>query len=152
MKNVEVATNPSAKDDPEGTAGIINIVLNQEAELGLSGGVSAGTSSTGQVNANGNIGKQQGKLTVFMSGSVYHDRRETSGTISRTNLVIPVPAFTETSLDGKQAPLSGGGNRSLRVPVHRRATSLSLDGFLYGGRYRRRQLVGLHRSRRQRAR
>ena len=41
VKNVEVATNPSAKDDPEGTAGIINIVLNQEAELGLSGGVSA---------------------------------------------------------------------------------------------------------------
>ena len=41
VKNVEVATNPSAKDDPEGTAGIINIVLNQEAELGLSGGLSA---------------------------------------------------------------------------------------------------------------
>ena len=39
VKNVEVATNPSAKDDPEGTAGIINIVLNQEAELGLSGGI-----------------------------------------------------------------------------------------------------------------
>src|SRR5262249_6982675 len=102
VKNIEVATNPSAKDDPEGTAGIINIVLNQEAQLGLSGGVNAGTASTGMVNASGNVGKQQGKLTVFASGNIYRDQRSTSGTISRTNLVIPVPAFTETRLAGTQ--------------------------------------------------
>lgn len=134
VKNVEVATNPSAKDDPEGTAGIINIVLNQQAELGLSGGLSAGTSSTGQTNANGNIGKQQGKLTVFLSGSTYHDHRATSGTISRTNLVVPVPVYTETILDGRQAPLSGGGTVRTEYRFTDR-NSLSLDGFLYGGRY-----------------
>jgi outer membrane receptor protein involved in Fe transport len=134
VKNVEVATNPSAKDDPEGTAGIINIVLNQQAELGLSGGLTAGTASTGQTNANGNIGKQQGKLTVFVSGSMYHDHRATSGTISRTNLVIPVPAYTETSLDGRQAPLSGGGTLRTEYRFTDRNT-LSLDGFLYGGQY-----------------
>ena len=114
VKNVEVATNPSAKDDPEGTAGIINIVLNQQAELGLSGGLSAGTASTGQVNANGNIGKQQGKLTMFLSGSIYHDRRATSGTISRTNLVVPVPAFTETNLAGQ--PIADVGRRHTYEP------------------------------------
>jgi len=134
VKNVEVATNPSAKDDPEGTAGIINIVLNQEAELGLSGGLSAGTASTGAVNVSGNIGKQQGKLTMFLSGSVYHDQRTTSGTISRTNLVLPVPAFTETNLVGNQTPLSGGGTIRTEYRFTPR-TTLSLDGFLYGGRY-----------------
>jgi outer membrane receptor protein involved in Fe transport len=134
VKNVEVATNPSAKDDPEGTAGIINIVLNQEAELGLSGGVSGGTASTGQVNVNGNVGKQQGKLTVFMSGSVYRDHRDMDGTISRTNLVIPVPASTKTNLDGTQSPLSGGGTVRTEYRFTPRNT-LSLDGFLYGGRY-----------------
>ena len=134
VKNVEVATNPSAKDDPEGTAGIINIQLNQEAELGLSGGLSAGTSSTGQTNANGNIGKQQGKLTMFLSGSMFHDHRETSGLISRTNLVIPIPVYTETNLDGKQAPLSGGGTLRSEYRFTDRNT-LSIDGFLYSGRY-----------------
>jgi ferric enterobactin receptor len=134
VKNVEVATNPSAKDDPEGTAGIINIVLNQQAELGLSGGLLLGTASTGQVNANGNIGKQQGKLTVFLSGSVYHDWRATSGTISRTNLVIPVPVYTETRLEGRQMPLSGGGTVRTEYRFTERNT-LSLDGFLYGGRF-----------------
>ena len=134
VKNVEVATNPSAKDDPEGTAGIINIVLNQQAELGLSGGLSAGTASNRQTNANGNIGKQQGKLTVFLSGSMYRDHRATSGTISRTNLVVPVPVYTETSLEGRQLPLSGGGTARSEYRFTDR-TTLSLDAFFYGGHY-----------------
>jgi ferric enterobactin receptor len=134
VKTVEVATNPSAKDDPEGTAGIINIVLNQEAELGLSGGLSAGTASTGQMNAYGNVGKQQGKLTMFVSANVYHDRRETSGTISRTNLVVPVPVYSETILQGKQTPMSGGGNVRSEYRFTPR-NSLSFDGFVYGGQF-----------------
>lgn len=134
VKNVEVATNPSAKDDPEGTAGIINIVLNQEAQLGLSGGLSAGTASTGMVNASGNVGKQQGKLTVFSSGNIYQDRRATSGTISRTNLVIPVPASTETNLSGKQSPVSGGGTLRTEYRFTQRNT-LSFDSFVYNGRF-----------------
>ena len=134
VKNVEVATNPSAKDDPEGTAGIINIVLNQDAQLGLSGGVSAGTASTGQMNASGNLGTQRGRLTVFASGSVYHDQRATSGSISRTNLMVPVPAFTEARLEGNQAPLSGGGTLRSEYRFTNR-NILSFDSFLYGGRF-----------------
>lgn len=134
VKNVEVATNPSAKDDPEGTAGIINITLNQEAELGLSGGVNAGTSSTGQVNTSGNIGKQQGKFTGFVSGSLYRDNRDMSGTISRQNLVIPVPVFVETSLVGKQHPFSGGGTVRTEYRLNQ-ADAFTFDSYLYGGRF-----------------
>jgi hypothetical protein len=134
VKNVEVATNPSAKDDPEGTAGIVNIVLNQEAELGLSGGVSAGTSSTGQANISGNVGKQQGNLTVFLSANFNRDQRKTYGTISRENLVVPVPVYVETALNGKQHPLSGGGTLRSEYKFNDR-DALSFDGFLFGGRF-----------------
>lgn len=134
VKNIEVATNPSAKDDPEGTAGIINIVLNQEAELGLSGGLSAGTSSTGTMNSSGNIGAQRGKLTVFGSGSIYADRRATSGEISRTYLTIPIPAFTQTALAGHQSPVSGGGSFRSEFRFTPR-TSLSFDSYMFGGRF-----------------
>jgi outer membrane receptor protein involved in Fe transport len=134
VKNIEVATNPSAKDDPEGTAGIINIILNQEAQLGLSGGLMAGTSSSGMVNGNGNVGKQQGKLTLFASGNVYQDRRSTSGIISRTNLVAPTPAFTDAQLEGHQSPLSGGGNLRSEYRFTER-NSLSFDSFIYAGHF-----------------
>src|SRR5687768_10166652 len=67
VARVEVSTNPSGKNDPEATAGIINISLNQEATLGLSGGLTAGTGTTGMVNLSGNIGRQAGPLTLFLT-------------------------------------------------------------------------------------
>lgn len=41
IATIEIITNPSAKHDPEGTAGIINIILNQERRSGFSGVVNA---------------------------------------------------------------------------------------------------------------
>ena len=37
IETIEIITNPSAKYDPEGTAGIVNIKLKKEKNLGLSG-------------------------------------------------------------------------------------------------------------------
>lgn len=44
IEAVEVITNPSAKFNPEGTAGIINLVLKEDRKPGYYGSVSAGTS------------------------------------------------------------------------------------------------------------
>ena len=134
VKTVEVATNPSAKDDPEGTAGILNIILKQEVELGLSGGVNAGTSSTGQLNLSGNIGKQQGRFTGFLSLSMFRDNRRTSGTISRTNLVVLDPALVETALSGRQRPLGGGA--TVRTEYRLNETdAFTFDSYFWGGEF-----------------
>ena len=42
IESIEVMTNPSAKFNPEGTAGIINIVLKKNRKAGYYGSVSAG--------------------------------------------------------------------------------------------------------------
>ncbi len=134
VKTVEVATNPSAKDDPEGTAGILNIILQQEVELGLSGGVNAGTASTGQVSLSGNVGKQQGKFTGFISANMYRDNRQTSGTISRTNLAVPIPMFVETSQAGRQHPLSGGMTLRTEYRMNER-DALTFDSYFFTGNF-----------------
>jgi len=132
IKSVEVAANPSAKDDPEGTAGIINLVLNQEAELGLSGGVNLSTGSTGQVGGGGNVGKQQGNFTAFLSGNLFSDRRLTEGTIARENLAVTTPHYVDTDLDGTARFLSGGGNLRTEYRFSNKNT-LTLDSYFFAG-------------------
>ncbi len=83
VERVEVIPNPSAKYDPEGMAGILNIVLKQNTDLGTSGGVMLGVGSSNRVgdgiNASGNLGWQKGPLTLFGSYGLNMGERETTG-------------------------------------------------------------------------
>ena len=136
VTRVEVATNPSAKNDPEGTAGIINIVLNQQADAGLSGGLNASTGTTRQANLSGNIGRQSGPLTLYLSASLYRDHRNINGSSDRTNLAIPVPAFVESHSDGHAQPrFQSMTFRSQYKPTENDA--FSADAMLSGGRFAR---------------
>jgi outer membrane receptor protein involved in Fe transport len=89
VERVEVVPNPSAKYDPEGMAGIINIVMKQNADLGLSGGVMASAGTGNQYNASGNLGYQRGPLTLFGSYGLNVDNRETNGYNLLESLVRP---------------------------------------------------------------
>jgi outer membrane receptor protein involved in Fe transport len=107
VAKVEVVSNPSAKNDPDGLGGIVNIVLKQQADLGTSGGFSGGGGSTGQVNVNGNLGHQSGPLTLFASYGFMHDRRTVAGFSTRAALggVGAVPGSgLDADIDGVMRP------------------------------------------------
>ena len=55
IERIEVIDNPSAKYSPEGTAGIINIVLKRDRRAGYYGSVQAGADQQGGFNVSGNI-------------------------------------------------------------------------------------------------
>jgi ferric enterobactin receptor len=134
VTRVEVATNPSAKNDPEGSAGIINIILNQQADVGVSGGFNVGTGTTKQANLSGNIGRQSGPLTLYLSASLYRDHRTNTGSSDRTNLLIPVPAFVESESNGASQPRWN----SLTFRSEYKLTendAVSADAMLSGGRF-----------------
>ncbi|HEY0025039.1 MAG TPA: TonB-dependent receptor [Longimicrobium sp.] len=79
VENVEVIPNPSAKYEPEGMAGIVNIVLKQNADLGLSYGLQAGVGTGGRFNGSGNVGYQAGALTLFGNYGLRRDERQNRG-------------------------------------------------------------------------
>jgi ferric enterobactin receptor len=133
VARVEVSTNPSAKNDPEGTAGIINIVLNQEADVGLSGGVNAATGTTGLANVNGNVGRQSGPVTAFISYGFFRDSRPIGGFTDQTLLGNTSPAFVRSYIDGSQAPLwqNATFRSEYRFSQH---NALTGDAVVSGGR------------------
>ncbi len=136
VKHVEVATNPSAKDDPEGTAGILNIVLNQDTEMGLSGGVNAATGTNGQKNVSGNVGRQVGAFTWFLSYGLFSNHQQQGGYSEQTNLAIPVPAYVNSRISGSNRPLFQNG--MLRTEYRfDKSHALSLDGSVGGGHFTR---------------
>lgn len=65
IERVEVITNPSAKYSPEGTAGIINIVLKKDQRGGYFGSAELGANTRGGGNANFNINYNYGKWETF---------------------------------------------------------------------------------------
>jgi outer membrane receptor protein involved in Fe transport len=116
VSTVEVVANPSAKNDPEGMAGIINIVLKQETELGTSGGLMLGGGSTRQVNANGNLGHQSGPWTLFASYGFFRDRRTVDGWSTRA--LVDESGSLESSLAGIMYPLSHNATLNAEYKVN----------------------------------
>jgi ferric enterobactin receptor len=100
IETVEVIPNPSAKQDPEGMAGIINIVMKQGVDLGTSGGLTAMASTTEQYNASGNIGHQTGPFALFGTYGFVRQKRLVEGANDLTRFAGALPRnFTEQDLD-----------------------------------------------------
>ncbi len=117
VARVEVVPNPSAKNDPDGMAGIINLVLKENTELGASGGFTAGGGSTGQMNASGNFGYQKGALTLFGTYGFMQDKRVISGYSNRAGLAAGLVPFLEGDVSGALAPHSHSLNASADYQV-----------------------------------
>lgn len=67
IDRIEVITNPSAKYSPEGTAGIINIILKKNRKAGYFGSAELGGNTRGGGNASASINFNTGKWDTFAS-------------------------------------------------------------------------------------
>jgi outer membrane receptor protein involved in Fe transport len=105
LDRVEVITTPSARQDPEGMAGIINIVLKANTDLGFSGGVTvASATAAGRYNGSGNLGYQVGPWTTFSTYGYNADDRDITGINDRIRLNTsgsPL-SYTEQDILGNQ--------------------------------------------------
>ena len=81
IERIEVITNPSAKYSPEGTSGIINIVLKENRKAGYYGSLQAGVDTRGGWNTSGNINYNSGKIDAYFNLG-YRKRISVGGGIS----------------------------------------------------------------------
>ena len=102
LDRIEVIPNPSAKYDPEGMAGIINIVLKANVDLGTSGGFTVSGATADRFNTSGNVAHQSGPYTLFTSYGYNSDKRGLTGINDRERfdaLHAPI-SFTEQDVLG----------------------------------------------------
>jgi len=64
IESVELITNPSAKYDPEGTSGIINLVLKKEKKPGFNGSASVTAGTYDNYNASVNLNFRYDKWSI----------------------------------------------------------------------------------------
>lgn len=86
IERIEVITNPSAKYSPEGTAGIINIILKQNRKAGYYGNLQAGIDTRGGWNASGNINYSSGKWESYANIGYRKRISDGGGYTNRTNI------------------------------------------------------------------
>lgn len=69
IEKVEVITNPSARYDAEGTAGILNIILKQSKTAGVNGSVSLNVGTPESYGANVSLNLRRDKFNIFTNTS-----------------------------------------------------------------------------------
>jgi outer membrane receptor protein involved in Fe transport len=69
IENIEIITNPSAKYDPEGTAGIINLVMKKNKYAGFSGVINLNASTWDKYGGDFTFSLRKNKFNYFVSAN-----------------------------------------------------------------------------------
>ncbi len=104
IEKIEVITNPSAKHSPEGTAGIINIILKRDRKAGYYGSAQAGGDSRGGYNAGANINFSSGAFDAY-GGLNYRDMQfENDGNTDTRYAGTPYDSYQRQRSSGEHNP------------------------------------------------
>ncbi|VXB52085.1 TonB-dependent receptor [Flavobacterium sp. 9AF] len=84
IKQIELITNPSAKYNPEGMSGIINIVLHKNANDGFNGSVNSGVTfgKTPKANSSIDLNYKTGKVNFYGNYGFNHGKNANNGYIN----------------------------------------------------------------------
>jgi outer membrane receptor protein involved in Fe transport len=127
ITNVEIITNPSAKFDPDGLSGIINLVMKKNDEIQSNGSMSlsAGTGDKYNATANFNYRSKKISLNTNYSFRLYN----TSGTSadSRENFLTDSTFYLNQTGTSHEMRRSHLGKLSLDYYLDKRNT-LSIGG------------------------
>ena len=130
IARVEVMPNPSARHDPEGMGGIVNIVLDDDLDLGLSGSLSVNASTRNRQYFYGRLNYQKGRLTLF-SGAGINTSEENGRTYDlRQNLITSPVTLIEQDGESVNELFGWNGDWTAEFKVGERATLWS-NAWLY---------------------
>lgn len=99
IESIELITNPSAKYEAQGGAGIINIILKKNAEKGFNGNVGVGYSTLYSTNANVGINFRDKKLLFSTNYAIRASDGFHKGTGNRHNFLGDTSSYYINNVD-----------------------------------------------------
>lgn len=127
ITNVEIITNPSAKFDPDGLSGIINLVMKKNDEIQSNGSMSLTAGTKDKYNATANFNYRSKKISLNTNYSFRLFNMDGTSADSRENFLTDSTFYlnqTGTSHDMRRSHL---GKLSLDYYLDKRNT-LSIGG------------------------
>lgn len=84
IESIELITNPSAKYDPEGVSGILNVILKKNKLSGMNGQVSAGIGTNGSYNLGASLNYRTNKMSLSTNYSYRSFEMPMTGSTQKT--------------------------------------------------------------------
>ena len=97
IESIELITNPSAKYNPEGMSGIINIKLKKKKAFGLNGLASVNIGTGDKYNGSINLNYNFNKVNLFASYDTRYNRRKGWGDMYRTSTINDTTLYLANS-------------------------------------------------------
>ena len=134
IERIELITNPSAKFSPEGTSGIINIILKKDRKAGYYGGIQTGADTQGGYNASASINYNTGKVESYLNAGYRKRKSEGEDNTNRINTDEAGNAVSYLNQKGKSDRNGGSVFARAGVTYHfTQADRLSLEAFVHLG-------------------
>jgi len=137
IEKIEVITNPSAKYKPDGTSGILNIILKKNTDQGVNGsaGISAGL--TDRYGANARINYHPGDLNLHAGYSIRQDNRNRATTDTRLQSdSASVLTHYRSELRSTARPLAHMAQAGLDYQIDEENTASASGNYFYNSQDR----------------
>ena len=99
IDNIEIITNPSAKYDPDGTTGIINIIMKKEKNNGFNGFVNTTVATWNKFGGTLNLNQRNNKNNYFISANYNRTPTKMTSWENRMNLMNDIPMYLDENSD-----------------------------------------------------
>jgi iron complex outermembrane recepter protein len=129
IESIEMISNPSAKYDASGNAGIINIKLKKNKKYGLNGSVSAGLNvgETPKTNGSVNLNYRNKKVNLFSNYS--------NGWGDNKNYINLYRIQGDSIYDQRGTNTNGGWGHNVKAGIDIYANAENTLGFIFTGNF-----------------
>ena len=100
IESIELVTNPSARYDPDGTSGILNIILKKRIDGGLNGSINLNAGTRDKYNGSINLNYRTPDFNFFAAYDSRILRMENEGSSLRKNTINNTTSYISQANNG----------------------------------------------------